>query len=541
VSVRRAIVSLAAIVLVCGCGGTRAGARPLLLVADDYRLEIVDARTGTAVFTVRGQPFLEGHGAIVAFPSARWSTDGNQLAYVRESTPSLQDSSTRTVHIVDARTWRELARFRRGDVPLYDRWALGATPHEAPLPAVSTTGSWLAYRHLGDLVVARTDGTGARVRLVSAAPRTWSPDGRRLVAQRTDELWVVDPTGAARLLRRRPLDARLQWQPSSHGVPVEKGHVPASASLGPSPLPAQPRALPNTTAIHLVDIRVSDVSREGHEPHLAQTRWLRPREIPVVASADRRRLVVARGRTLSVVDTLTGAHRLVARDTLGGYATLLPDGRIAYLDRRHRLVLAGRRRVVTPLRIPAEGALAAFAVDPSGTHALYTRSCDVWIADLRTGRSRVFARPQQAWPGAVALLSPEPDSWSPDGRTVALARTFSACDGTQQSLDASGVLFTAAGKPVASLPGCRFDWRRDGRALLVQTCIGAGTEVGYLQQEYAVDVRRRRIGLVVHSPLWDVGFRRDGRVVAQAYGRRDGPDAPIPVRTFTARLVLRAR
>ena len=225
---------------------------------------------------------------------------------------------------------------------------------------------------------------------------------------------------------------------------------------------------------------------------------------------------------------VTGARRRVATDAGAGPVTWLRNGRIAYVDTHRRLVVGGRRYAVPR---------GTIAVAPDGARILYTKTCDVWLANLRTGRVRRFARAGYATAGA---------SWSPDGTHVALgAGWWSNCDDEDYGFDwyhAGTELFDLDGRPLDRVAGGVVGWSRDGRYLLTAGGV-TGTEVGALQPLQLVDVRTR-----THSTLLpgrssgEALVTGDGRIV---FGRYDDPKAfheggiPTP-REYAGRLITLA-
>ena len=255
-------------------------------------------------------------------------------------------------------------------------------------------------------------------------------------------------------------------------------------------------------------------------------------------SPDGRFLLFRRWRRLLAVDVETGRVSFVADDPSPGPVGWLSDGRVAFVDRRRRLLYVWPGGRPTPAGFRAgnprgEDDLGSFTWSPDGAKVLYARGCRTWLLDLASGRRR-----------QVGGRLTAPGEWSPDGRYFVLregdwrhsCRWFSSWPGD------NGVLHARSGRRLGALPlGCR-TWSTDGRYLAFTDGV-TGTAVTYQQPLRVLNLRTHRLAVVLRDRIDGAAFIGPGGwIVYNRYDRTTPPpdEGPlVPARTYVARLVER--
>lgn len=254
-------------------------------------------------------------------------------------------------------------------------------------------------------------------------------------------------------------------------------------------------------------------------------------------SRDGRLLLFRRWRRLLAVDVETGRVSFVADDPATWPIGWLADGRVAFVDRRRRLMVVrpGRRPHPTGFTAadpPGYDDLGRITWSPDGTKVLYGRRCGTWLLDLRTGRRRRVGGEYTA-----------PGQWSPDGRYFLLpygtwaesCRLFSTPLWGGQELHGRG------GRRLGSLPGGWSTWSTDGRHLVFFGGV-SGTAVTYLQPLSVLNLRTHRLATLFANRNGGSAFLGPGGwLVYSRYDRSrlppDRVEKLVPVRTYVARLL----
>jgi dipeptidyl aminopeptidase/acylaminoacyl peptidase len=364
-----------------------------------------------------------------------------------------------------------------------------------------------------ELVVVRADGTHPRrvaPGIAVSSPATWSPDGRTLAfagAARFsgDALWRVGVDGLGlRKVVQRPIVwmSAPAWEPGKRPTP---GPPPRPAPVAPRVVFRTPfhydfgrlthvrRVLATTTfgvspeevspdgrllAYVVRGVGVIDLST-GSSRLLAFRRYLGTSADPHF-SEDGRTLLFRDGNRIRMVPVAGGQARTIARVADTGPAQWLADGRLAWFDRRRRLVVGGHR---TALRIPnpagADDLLAAAAISSDGTRVLFSRHCDLWLDD---GRLRKVG----------AGLAASPRSWAPNGRYFVVRSD--SWDESCRTVDPSSPgllrLYSAAGRLVGYLPHGSFRWTPDSRRLLIAFGDGRAAQLDLVTRRVTTVLRR---------------------------------------------------
>jgi Tol biopolymer transport system component len=469
-------------------------------------------------------------------PPTRAPAGGARLAVVRDRAGNDQV-------VVEALSGRRLGALTA------DRSLPGRTAVRSRCPRWSPDGRWVAFVRAGAVVVVSAAAGRERRVLEDAAIAGWSPDGRYLLVARSlgrRSLWLFEP-GTRRLTRivAAPQLGGAAWRPSPppRVVPVAAPTLALartvetpwpSSSFRPGrmrigavrPVPAAARANiadltadgrlaavrlptghPYSYRLGVLDLDTGTVRRFG----VAAT----PLSWDNTASFDRTgsRLLYRHWHELLSLSVRTGRARLLAHDAGAGPFRWLRDGGIAYTDSRGRLVIRGADATRRRYQLPPQ-ALRSAAIAPNGERLLYTSGCDVWLANIRSGKVRRFAH---------ASYSPTRLSWSPTGSQVALASSWWAdCDRDFDWYHASTALFDQHGRELDQLAGATVGWSPDGRFLLTSGGV-TGTQTATLHPLLIDDLRHRRTSTLLASGSTGTGFvDASGGIV---FARYDAPAA----------------
>lgn len=435
----------------------------------------------------------------------------------------------------------------------------GHVPVQVQAPRLSPDGRWVAFDRNDAVVVVNVHGGGERRLLADAAIASWSPNGRYLLVRSRlgwKPLFAFDvATGRPKLVassavRRRYLYEHqgASWRPAPAPAPAASARTPAT--------PPKPHAVDTGFTggafarghARIVDGRriyvpdraeVTDVSPNGRLAALwiytgrstarvavlnLATGTLRPvgrgaspgwRDLPSFDPAGRR-LLYRNWSRLIEVSIATGRKRVIATDARQVAAHWLRDGGVAYVDRDkalRELRADGTERL--RIRLPGD-AWESLAVAPDGNRVLYTSRCDVWLANVETGARRRLARV------SYATYS---DSWSPNGRYVALATGYwDRCDGDPYSFDryhSGTAILDLHGRVLDWLGTHLVEWGDDSSFLL--TCCGVtGTEADGYQPLVVSDLRAKRDSVLLESASTGLATAAGRRLV---FGTFDNAEA----------------
>jgi Tol biopolymer transport system component len=255
-------------------------------------------------------------------------------------------------------------------------------------------------------------------------------------------------------------------------------------------------------------------------------------------SPDGRLLLFRRWRRLLVVDVDTGRVSFLADDPSPGALGWLSDGRVAFVDRRRRLMFAHPGGRAAPAGFRASdprGAddLGDFTWSPDGTKVLYARTCRTWLLDLASGRRRRVA-------GRFAA----PGEWAPDGRYFILrdVEWQPPCRRFFAGPAGGGTLYGRGGRRLGELPLGYPTWSTDSRYLAFTDGV-TGSAVTYVQPLSVLNLRTHELASVFHDRIDGAAFVGPGGWIV--YSRFDRPSSPpdegplVPARTYVARIVER--
>jgi Tol biopolymer transport system component len=461
---------------------------------------------------------LDNYGAV-------WSPDGARVAFLSERMHGRWGLPRADVFVVrtDGRGERRLT------------WNADATS----LPAFSPDGTLLAFaRHAAwsrnDLTVVGVHGGPPRWvgRGVRSAP-TWRPQPPPRLAPRPRPSRVA--TRFVRIVRTNYFRgglARLVHVRRFSSSAYELAEM--SPDGGRISLAAYPYAGDFEFPVGYLDLRAN---------RMRILVWgAAPREFAVGGefSPDGRLLLFRRWRRLLAVDVETGRVSFVADDPAPGPVGWLSDGRVAFVDRRRRLMFVplGGRPTPAGFRAsdpPGVDDLGDFTWSPDGTEVLYSRGCRTWLFDLASRRHR-----------RVGGRFTKPGPWSPDGRYFILGdgvwQGQSGCRGFWSVLDGGGTLYARGGRRLGALPLGYPTWSTDSRYLTFTDGV-TGTAVAYEQPLSVLNLRTHRLAWIFHDRDYGPAFIGPGGWVV--YGRYDRPsalsdEAPlVPARTYVARMLAR--
>jgi hypothetical protein len=245
-------------------------------------------------------------------------------------------------------------------------------------------------------------------------------------------------------------------------------------------------------------------------------------------SPDGRHLVVSRWRRLFVVDTRTGAERLLASGTDGGRVDWLDDGRVLFRKRTGVLVAVrpGGRPRSFGVRLPAR---TSWSSSPNGRYLLYATRHRVVLVDRMRGRHR----PLRLQP----YFEPVAGEWSPD------SRHFLVGDGEYSGFVVA--VYDVRGHVVGSFRSWGATWSTDGRYVLTYGGLN-GTSVTYLQSLRVFSLRKRDTVRLFAGGAAGLALGGPGGWIL--YSRFDRPPAvlskqmaPVPARLYLGRLNQRWR
>jgi hypothetical protein len=234
-----------------------------------------------------------------------------------------------------------------------------------------------------------------------------------------------------------------------------------------------------------------------------------------IISPDGNEVAYVGGRQLRVIDIASGSISTVFRGTtLWAPLGWLSDDRIAFVDHRRRLlyVRPGERAVDTGFRFPVPTKWylhPSIAVSPDGGRALYGDGCGVWLVDLTSHRRTLLGK----------SMGVPRRAWSPDG-THFLIQSMPDGGGRCQFDEGPGlndVLFRGSGRVIGKVLGNGYSlttghgisWSTDGMWLLISD-LPTGTEVGGLEQLFAVNLQTRRVSRIIDRRLIDYAFMGPG-------------------------------
>jgi hypothetical protein len=246
-------------------------------------------------------------------------------------------------------------------------------------------------------------------------------------------------------------------------------------------------------------------------------------------SPDGRHLVVSRWRRLFVVDTRTGAERLLASGTDGGRVDWLDDGRALVRKRTGLLVVVrpGRRPRSFGVRLPAR---TSWSASPDGRHVLYATRRRVVLVDRLTGRHRrLRLRP---W------FEPVASEWSPD------SRHFLVGDGEYSGLVVA--VYDVRERVVGSFRSWGATWSSDGRYVMTYGGLN-GSSVTYLQSLRVFSLRKRAtVTLFVGGAAGPALAGPGGWILYSRYDRSPAASTrpwavDVPARLYLGRLDRRWR
>jgi Tol biopolymer transport system component len=471
---------------------------------------------------------------------AAWSPDGRELVFARSDR---RGNRQLRVARPDGSGLIELTN----DVPR-DPYAHFSNAE----PVWSPDGTRIAFLSNRDgwndweLLVVGADGRGERrlTRGVSVSlPLTWSPDSRRIAFRGWGyggSLGVVDVDGSGlRRLARIPLDqdgaevpfgfgwagpaqptaarAPRLLPPPAHPITAVRDHLPAGRERLVSIGTVATVGLGGSTFV-LTDLSPDgrlaafvrrNPSRAGFALGVVDTvtgaiRIVAHGAIPWEAdagglfSADGRRLLYRKDAALAAVDLATGRVLPVTGWAGPARPEWLTDGRVAFVDALHRLVLARpggpARRIGVRLRKPY-----AFALSPDGRWLVTIASCAARLTELATGETRTIGRD----------LVTAGEIWSPDGKRFVLARPLYAdCEPPLGAHDGDAVLFDRVGLRIGSLLGLRednveqiqTDWSGDGHTLVLALAYG-GTRPPP-SPGYAYSTASGRVSRILRGWFW---------------------------------------
>jgi Tol biopolymer transport system component len=396
-----------------------------------------------------------------------------------------------------------------------------------------------------ELFVVGADGRGERrlTRAVSVSPPlVWSPDGRRIAFRGWGyggSLGVVDADGSRlRRLARIPLQDGSE-APFGFGW-AGPAQPPAARPPGPRPprphpitavrdhLPAGKERLVSTRTVAAVPLGdstfvLTDLSPDGRllafvrrNPSRARfalgvvdtatgtSRIVAHGAIPWeddaagIFSADGRRLLYRKGTALAAVD-LTSGRTVPVTDWAGpARPRWLLDGRVAFVDAQHRLLLARTGGPARPtgvrLRKPYQ-----FALSADGRRLVTITGCDAQLTELPNGRTRTI--------GHDLVVAGE--TWAPDGSSFVLVRPLEAnCEPPLAAHGGDALLFDRSGDRIGALLGLREnnveqiqpDWSSDGRTLVLSLAYG-GTRPPP-SPGYAYSTASGRVSRILRGWFW---------------------------------------
>jgi Tol biopolymer transport system component len=408
-----------------------------------------------------------------------------------------------------------------------------------------------------DLFVVRAEGT-ASWRLtwnahVQSGP-TFSPDGS-LIAFARDGIRVV-PTRGGPMRRVGPRTFDWSWRPSRTSA-IRRASSPETRPARRRVIVVRRSSYYRPVAGRLTGIRpfrvlapggLVDISRDGrlvsfvryltpsrHEVgvvdlHAARVRRLAAGLGSSVAplSSDGRHIVVRRWRRLFVVDTASGAERLLASGADFGRVSWLDDGRVLFRERAGRLVAVrpGGRPRSFGVRLAAR---ATWSASRDGRYVLYAAGRRVVLLDRATGRHRRLRMRR--------YFDPVASDWSPDGRH------FLVGDGEYSGLVVA--VYDVGGRVLGSFRSWGATWSADGRYVVTYGGMN-GTAVTYLQSLRVFSLREGATAELFSDRAAGPGLAGPGGWIL--YARHDRPPPvlskswrDVPARLYLGRLSRRWR
>jgi hypothetical protein len=228
----------------------------------------------------------------------------------------------------------------------------------------------------------------------------------------------------------------------------------------------------------------------------------------------------------------------VADDPAPGAVGWLSDGRVAFVDRRRRLLFVRPGGRPTPAGFRASDPrgsdeLGGFTWSPDGTRVLYAQRCQTWLLDLASGRRR-----------KVGGHFTAPGEWSPDGRFFVLrdGDWQPSCRWFTTWLGGGATLYARGGRRLGGLQLGERTWSTDGRYLAFDDGV-TGTAVAYEQPLSVLNLRTHRLAWIFHDRTEGPAFIGPGGWIV--YNRFDSTSPPpdegpaVPARTYVARVVER--
>jgi eukaryotic-like serine/threonine-protein kinase len=328
---------------------------------------------------------------------------------------------------------------------------------------------------------------------IGAARPSWSPDGSSIYFNSAGALWVVGSAGGTpdRVFERA---GRYAVHPDGRTILFQRGRALWIGARGQEarefPLPADIASLPTAGALMGFS---ADGSRVAYLAGDAV--WILPypggaprrHAVPNIERAswmpDGRRLVLSRivgpeAHTLSMLDTVTGTHRVfyVSPEAFTS-GTVSRDGtRVAYVTGRIQWniveISTSDGRVRT---LQASGGISQFpAWTSSGSRYLYVAyRAGRWTVEEASAAERFSRRLVELETGNVAFLGTSPDSSQ---------FTFLLETPAREQL----MLSNAAGRmapldPQAPGPTANATWSPDGRYVIYTRAVGGQNEVARIR------------------------------------------------------------